>query len=190
MEPGRRIYRAVAKANIKSPEISYYPGGRYCSLGSRQNSCSRMVQGGKSPAGSEVTARYKEELMMNSGEPVQSRKDSHIKPIDGKIGEDMCRQSDYPIVSGKPAKTGGEKGIAANTRKVRETPSGHRTGEKVKTKLAILTKRAKEDPKARFTSLAHLMTEDFLKMCFRELKRDKASGIDRVSVEGYESDLE
>jgi len=149
-----------------------------------------MVQGGKSPAGSEVTARYKEELMMNSGEPVQSRKDSHIKPIDGKIGEDMCRQSDYPIVSGKPAKTGGEKGIAANTRKVRETPSGHRTGEKVKTKLAILTKRAKEDPKARFTSLAHLMTEDFLKMCFRELKRDKASGIDRVSVEGYESDLE
>lgn len=137
-----------------------------------------------------MTARYKEELMMNSGEPVQSRADSTIKPIDGKIAEVMCRQSDYPVVSGKPAKTGGEKGIAANTRKVRETPSGHRTGSKVRTKLAILTKRAKENPKARFTSLAHLLTEDFLMMCFRELKRDKASGIDRVSVEGYESDLE
>ena len=137
-----------------------------------------------------MTARYKEELMMNSGEPVQSRADSTIKPIDGKIAEDMCRQSDYPIVSGKPAKTGGEKGIAANTRKAGETSSGRRTGPKVRTKLAILTKRAKENPKARFTSLAHLLTEDFLKMCFRELKRDKASGIDRVSVEKYGSGLE
>ena len=85
MKPGGGIYRAVAKANKMSPEISYYSGGRYCSYSSGQHSCSHTEQGDKSPAGSKVTARYKEELMMNSGEPVQSRADSTIKPIDGKI---------------------------------------------------------------------------------------------------------
>lgn len=36
----------------------------------------------------------------------------------------------------------------------------------------------------------HLLTEDFLKGCFWELKRDKASGIDGVSVKEYEVSLE
>ena len=58
------------------------------------------------------------------------------------------------------------------------------------TKLESLTLRAREDPKCRFTSLAHLLSEDFLKECFRELKRDKASGIDGVTVQGYEVNLE
>lgn len=58
------------------------------------------------------------------------------------------------------------------------------------TKLESLTLRAREDPKCKFTSLAHLLSEDFLKGCFRELKRDKASGIDGVTVQGYEVNLE
>lgn len=36
----------------------------------------------------------------------------------------------------------------------------------------------------------HLLTEDFLKGCFWELKRDKAAGIDGVSVKEYEVGLE
>jgi len=42
----------------------------------------------------------------------------------------------------------------------------------------------------RFTSLAHLLTVDFLKECFRELKRNKASGVDGVTVEEYGANLE
>jgi group II intron reverse transcriptase/maturase len=38
--------------------------------------------------------------------------------------------------------------------------------------------------------LAHLLSEEFLKECFWELKRDKASGIDGVTVEEYEVNLE
>lgn len=60
----------------------------------------------------------------------------------------------------------------------------------MKTKLESLTQRAKENPKNEFTSLAHLLTEDFLNGCFGELKRDKASGIDGVSVKEYEVGLE
>ncbi|HAZ31889.1 MAG TPA: group II intron reverse transcriptase/maturase [Dehalococcoidia bacterium] len=54
------------------------------------------------------------------------------------------------------------------------------------TKLSSLTLRARENPRCSFTSLAHLLTEDFLKGCFRELKRDKAPGIDGVTVREYE----
>ncbi|MBT9160942.1 MAG: hypothetical protein DDT26_02238 [Dehalococcoidia bacterium] len=58
------------------------------------------------------------------------------------------------------------------------------------TKLSSLTLRARENPKCRFTSLAHLLTEDFLKGCFGELKRNKAPGIDGVTVKDYEVHLE
>jgi RNA-directed DNA polymerase len=57
------------------------------------------------------------------------------------------------------------------------------------TKLSSITKRARGNPKEQFTSLAHLLNEDFLKVCFWELKRDKASGIDGVRFEDYEVNL-
>jgi RNA-directed DNA polymerase len=58
------------------------------------------------------------------------------------------------------------------------------------TGFASLTLRAREDPKCKFTSLAHLLSEDFLEESFRELKRDKASGIDGVTVQECEINLE
>jgi RNA-directed DNA polymerase len=72
----------------------------------------------------------------------------------------------------------------------RDTSATLRGGVQMRTKLPFLTLRARENPKCKFTSLAHLLTEDFLKGCFWELKRDKASGIDGVSVEEYEAKLE
>lgn len=128
---------------------------------------------------------------MNSGEPLDSLRECPDKPIDGKGGQEiMQRQSDYLVVSVKPTKVGGEKGVAGNGERGGDTPAGHRTGGQVSTKLATLTRRAREDPKLRFTSVAHLLTEDFLKACFWELKRDRAPGIDGVSVEDYEEGLE
>jgi len=50
--------------------------------------------------------------------------------------------------------------------------------------------KAKEDLKCKFTSLAHLLTEDFLKECFRELKRRKSPGIDGVTVGEYAKKLD
>ena len=57
------------------------------------------------------------------------------------------------------------------------------------TKLASLTRRARENPRCKFQTLAHWLTEDFLWECFRELKRDKASGVDRVRVDEYGANL-
>ena len=56
--------------------------------------------------------------------------------------------------------------------------------------ISTIALKAKEDPKCKFTSLAHLLTEDFLKECFRELKRGKSPGIDGVTVGEYAKALD
>jgi group II intron reverse transcriptase/maturase len=84
----------------------------------------------------------------------------------------------------------GVKELAVMRWDTRDTSARHRTGVQMRTKLVSLTLRAREERRCKFISLAHILTEDFLKGCFLELKRDKASGIDGVSVKGYEKNLE
>ena len=52
-------------------------------------------------------------------------------------------------------------------------------------KLALISERARTDPKFQFVSLAHLLNEGFLKECYFSLGRDRASGIDGVSWKEY-----
>jgi len=58
------------------------------------------------------------------------------------------------------------------------------------TKLALISERARTEPKLRFTSLAHLLNERFLKECYYSLGRDRASGIDGVSWKEYGKELD
>lgn len=53
------------------------------------------------------------------------------------------------------------------------------------TKLALISQRARKEPKFKFTSLAHLLNKGFLKECYYSLGRDRASGIDGVSWKEY-----
>ena len=55
---------------------------------------------------------------MNSGEPMYSLRECPIKPMDGKMRQDIIHwQSDYSIVSRKSVKADGEKGIAVMQRR-------------------------------------------------------------------------
>lgn len=72
----------------------------------------------------------------------------------------------------------------------RDTFARHRTGERMSTKLTSITRRARENPKEQFISLAHILTVDFLRKCFWELKRDKSPGIDGITVKEYGANLE
>lgn len=56
--------------------------------------------------------------------------------------------------------------------------------------IPVIASKAKDDPNCKFTSLAHLLTEDFLKECFRELKKRKSPGIDGVTVGEYAKKLD
>jgi len=99
-------------------------------------------------------------------------------------------QSDQFIVSMKQSNVCGEKGLARIRTVARDTSSALRGGAKMSTKLATLTLRAKENPKEKFTSLVHLLNEDFLTECLGELKREKSPGIDGVMVKEYEVNKE
>ena len=67
---------------------------------------------------------------------------------------------------------------------------GTEPGKALSTELNRLSGIAARDRKAKFTSLARLMTEDFLKECYRELNHRAAAGIDQVSYASYGENLD
>ena len=58
------------------------------------------------------------------------------------------------------------------------------------TALLKIAATAKQDPTTRFTSLAHVLTPEFLRDTWRQLNRKGASGIDGETIEEFETNLE
>ena len=58
------------------------------------------------------------------------------------------------------------------------------------TPLRKIAAKAQQDPQVRFTSLAHLLTPEFLRDTWRQLNRKGASGIDGETIEAFEANLE
>lgn len=56
-------------------------------------------------------------------------------------------------------------------------------------KLKLIAEKARQDKRLKFTSLAHLINGWSLAACYTELKKDKACGIDGVTVEDYGKNL-
>jgi len=128
---------------------------------------------------------------MNTGEPLNFQKQCDNKPIDGKLLQDIIqRQSDCSVLAKKSRNGDGAKGTTRMNWVARDATAAHRGGERLSTKLAALTLMAKRNPKLKFTSVTGMLTDErFLKECFWEIKRNKAPGIDGVSVEGYRENL-
>ena len=63
-------------------------------------------------------------------------------------------------------------------------------GVQMETKLARIAEIAKEKPKEQFTSLYHFLNKEMLLECHAELEANKAAGIDQVTKEEYERNLE
>src|SRR5215472_15179861 len=63
------------------------------------------------------------------------------------------------------------------------TPRGRR---RMSTQLDQIAKKAKSNPKVRFTSLAHLLTPEFLKETWKQMNRRGASGIDGETAKEFE----
>ncbi|MGW8160173.1 MAG: group II intron reverse transcriptase/maturase [Desulfoprunum sp.] len=60
----------------------------------------------------------------------------------------------------------------------------------METRLQRIAEKARREPCFKFTSLFHLMNEELLRGCFEGLRKDAASGIDRVTKEEYGRNLE
>lgn len=53
------------------------------------------------------------------------------------------------------------------------------------TRLTFITKRSKREPQSKIIALAHLLNEEYLTECYKELKKGKAPGIDGKKLESY-----
>ncbi|UOF90084.1 group II intron reverse transcriptase/maturase [Fodinisporobacter ferrooxydans] len=60
----------------------------------------------------------------------------------------------------------------------------------METKLARIAEMAKADPKLRFTSIGHFINAQTLMESHRKMKSEKATGVDGVTKEAYEANLE
>ena len=70
------------------------------------------------------------------------------------------------------------------------TPSAPSRGEPVETKLHRIARKARDEPKFKFTSLFHLMDEELLRGCFKRLRGEAAAGIDGKTKAEYAENLE
>ena len=66
----------------------------------------------------------------------------------------------------------------------------HRNSTIVSTKQERIAALAKQSPQMAFTSLAYLLDIDWLKEAYQRTRKDGAVGVDGVTAEEYEQDLE
>ncbi len=66
----------------------------------------------------------------------------------------------------------------------------HRNSSTVSTKQQRVAQLAKQSPQMGFTSLAHLMDIDWLHEAYRRTRKDAAAGVDGMTAEHYEANLE
>src|SRR5689334_20555604 len=66
----------------------------------------------------------------------------------------------------------------------------HRNSTTVSTKQERIAELAEQAPQMAFTSLAYLMDLDWLKEAHRRTRKDGAAGVDGVTADDYERDLE
>jgi len=148
------------------------------------------LPGSKSVARAEGVAR-------NLGSPVDSRRTNY----GGQAGRQAQRQGEP--AEGKPGirlahsnppqgPRGSEAGEGANTstQSAKETSAVRTTEPSWRTSLRAIATKAAQDPHHRFGGLYRLLNEANLRECFYALRKDAAPGVDGVTFEGYEKDLE
>ena len=69
-------------------------------------------------------------------------------------------------------------------------PCTLRGRRRTSTQLDQIAKKAKSNPKLRFTSLAHLLTPEFLTETWKQMNRRGASGVDGETTKEFEQGLD
>jgi hypothetical protein len=193
VEPEGARYWAVTQVKGLSPEITDVSEAEVINPAEGRSLILNKRRGDKNMTGSETTARYQTEWA--GTRETQGAPHGYSEVCVSKSGKDKLRQkalweSDQSIATRKQGNACGAKGLAIMDRGGRDTSYTHIGGQRKTTKLFSLSERARGNPQMRFTSLAHYLTVDFLRECFREPKRKRVSGVDGVTVEEYATRLE
>jgi RNA-directed DNA polymerase len=110
----------------------------------------------------------------------------------------ILRESDGCIVPLQPENQSGESkrgnsraGKASKpSRDSDRTPPAPSGGDSVLNRLDRITRRAEQHPEETFNNVFSLLTYELLWYAFRKLHRDKAPGVDGVTVDQYEENLQ
>src|SRR5258705_10642103 len=99
------------------------------------------------------------------------------------------RPDDSTLRSGEPATWGSD---LWQVHEVHKGNIGRTVGseEPMQTSLWGIAEKAKRNSKHRFGNLYGLLNEEMLKDCWRDIRKDAALGVDRVSAAEYEQNLE
>jgi RNA-directed DNA polymerase len=105
---------------------------------------------------------------------------------------DSCIVPQQRADQARETKLGNASGgkAAKPTRDSSRTPTALSGREPVQNRLDRITERAKREPAATFSNVFTLLTYELLWLAFRKLKRDKAPGVDGVTVDQYEENLQ
>jgi RNA-directed DNA polymerase len=82
------------------------------------------------------------------------------------------------------------KGTNRLTQSAQETSPVRTTGKSWPTFLRAITEKAHTDKDHRFGDLYRWLNRDVLRLCFYQLRKDAASGVDGVTFQEYEKNLE
>lgn len=147
--------------------------------------------------GSESVARA-EGVTWNWGGPENSRRTN----CEGQAGKAAQRQGEEPngtqgigsahSSSGQPRVSGADPGEGADTltQPAQGTRTVRTTGQDWRTSLRAIAEKAKRAKHHRFGDLYRWLNQDVLRLCFCQLRKDAASGVDGVTFQEYEQNLE
>jgi len=83
-----------------------------------------------------------------------------------------------------------EEGSDTSTQSAQETRAVRTTEPNWQTSLRAIATKAAQDPRHRFGGLYRLLNVENLRVCFRALRKKAAAGVDGVTYQEYEKNLE
>jgi len=187
---------------VLSREIRCHQGADAVVLSGRQHTCARKGEFAGDPARSKTSGTCGNSVCENREIPYPP---SGNGP-EGRAGKDGVRnparhgggKSDRPIRPTKsPNKAGQpvaeaveERGLAKENADRQNTPRTQSRNDGVPSALDRVRQAALRNRKERFSALFHHITLERLRDAFRGIKRTAAPGVDGVTWEQYEQDLE
>jgi len=163
-------------------------------LSESKTNLSAKGKDGEGLPGSESVART-EGNTRNEGDPKSPCRTNY----EGQAGKETQRQEVPPGASGvglvhnsQPQGASPEAGEGANrsTQSAQATRTVRTTEEDWQTFLRAIAEKADTDKHHRFGDLYRWLNQDVLRLCFFRLRKDAASGVDGVTYQEYEKNLE
>lgn len=147
--------------------------------------------------GSKSVAR-EERTVRNLGHPADSRRTNNERQAgkrpqrqevaaEGELGIRLTHSSlEQPL----PPEADSSQGVNMTSQPAKETGAVRATDKHWPTSLRAIARKAQQDKRHRFGGLYRLLNQQSLRSCFYQLRKTAAPGVDGVTFEMYERNLE